>query len=210
MKKAPVRPIFFGITLCILLIAGILFRNVLFTFVIEPIGIFFWAIYRVLLSVDQKIFWFVLMVFAGYIVLRNMPASVDEYKKYTDAPSPKSIKGVQYWHQVFTGTAAHGKSQKTVSLEMKDLLISVIASQERLPKTKVIAALDNQQYPLPATTYAFLYPKKETMKTGLFKLNGLLPLRLKNGRLHENREQNEIVEELLQWIETYMEIHNDA
>jgi len=184
-----------------LLITAIWLRGWLLIYLVQPFGLFLWAAYRLLLLVDQRIYWVVLLILAVIVLLRNLPGSVTSSKKYEVSRIIAEVKGVPYWQQVF---AHNGSHKTTVRFDMQELLIAAIASQEHVDKPTAQHWLEQRSFVLPPSIYQFIYPSQPgSAYTVWHRINQFVK------RKARFAEINQAVEETLHWLETYLEIPHD-
>ena len=76
---------------------AIYFRSFLFPNLILPVAQFFWAIYRVFVSVNQRVYWVLLVgfvIFLAYRILFSIPKEAQD--KYL-AEAEKPVRREQFW-----------------------------------------------------------------------------------------------------------------
>ena len=91
------RRIFTGIALLAALAAGFFLRETLLRYVLQPLAELLWLVWRILASVDQKIYWYTLIVGLFLLVLRMIPDRAENYPRVHNGSVEKPGRGINYW-----------------------------------------------------------------------------------------------------------------
>jgi hypothetical protein len=160
-----------------------IFRGILVTFLIEPIGWLLWAGWRVLTSLDQGIFWTVLVIVSAALVLRLALIASGSHVEEHATPEVGSIRGDRLAHWQAAAARAEDGSE------------GLLAFRARLePLASSVAEMTRTRLPPLAP---------EDSGEGLIaRLSRLLPG-------HRRISERRAIEELLAGMESALELTNE-
>ncbi len=147
------------ILLVLSLLLGILFHTFILDNIIKPVALVLWVFRRILLSVDQKLYWG-LLIFSAIVVVffRLIQLSFDEAPPLPPG-SNATLRKIYAWR---TSIWLNGNEIEKFNILKQDLgwmLASLYASQQPgKAQWEIYDALKQQQIPLPINIYAFLFP----------------------------------------------------
>ncbi len=198
------------------LLVGILFWPFILNEIIQPISIVVWLLLRILvLSIDQKYYWGVIIFIAAFFIYRFLPQQPSAGETDDSQDSNSTLKAIGYWRNLFTFTDQQLLEEKTLKRELVRLLIAFFATQQHTTANfRLYEALQQGGLPLPEQihTYLFFEEPKET-KRSLGKRIQFLRMAPQKWiqRLtgQETVEHNRMIEEVLSFMETELEIKND-
>jgi hypothetical protein len=201
--------------LVLMLIArGLRAPSFVMTNVIEPIALVFWALWRIIASVDQIIYWILLIAVCFLLVLRLIPnrdgVTVKAAYNYKFRPGNR----IDYWKSLIRDSARERESAETLHANLKSLLTSVFRNVQDSRPINVEELAATRKVPLSLETQRFLFSpgkldKKVTLSATLSAL--LLRSRWLPGKAGEIDHQHaRSIDEIIRWIETEMEISNDT
>jgi hypothetical protein len=141
------------------LLLGILFQSFILDNIIKPVALVLWVFRRILMSVDQKLYWG-LLIFSALVVIfirlnRSMPNE-------GPAPSPDSnatLNQINSWQLSILLTSDRIEKVSILKQELGWMLASLYASyQPGKAQWEIYEAIKRQQIPLPLHIYDFLFP----------------------------------------------------
>ncbi len=149
--------------LILLFLLAILFRSYLLENLVMPVALLFWLLRRVVLSVDQGVYWG-LMIFlsAFYFFIRTARTPV------FDEPVPQpggnaTLETMRYWRTAILLTGEAADQPDVLKQDLVRLLASIYAAREPdVTLMQTYDALKQRQIPLPASIQAFLFPNEST------------------------------------------------
>ena len=164
MKKSR-RTIIVILSAGLALLLAFTFRVFLLENVVRPIALIFWLFWRVLQSIDQRVFWSVLLFAALMFAFIRLSAQA-----LGEIPPPP----VQHYNAILANieilrnsirmTSERGEEGLQVNLlkqNLVDMLVSLYtASQPDRPHWQVLEDLKAGRIPLPDSIHAFLFPPK--------------------------------------------------
>lgn len=103
----------------------VMFRSPIMAFVLQPIALLLWAVWRLVAAVDQHIYWIILVVIAAALLLRLIPSDADAaplHPAYTPSARPRGR--IESW-QVVLGEA---HSPEPLPGALRDSLLKLSAS----------------------------------------------------------------------------------
>jgi hypothetical protein len=201
--------------LIVLLVLGLLMsglesvRSFFMANVIQPIALVVWIVWRVIASVDQIVYWILLILACFIFVMRLIPTTGDDKLKAAYNYAYRSGNRVEYWKSLMTD-AAPGKEDSVILHDsLKKLLVSAMQDTKESAPFDLEKAVTSKEIRLSLEAQHFLFPPQRSRRKPSSQWNGLLSawLRRKIGR-NENQD-TKAIEEILGWIESEMEINND-
>ncbi len=193
------------LVLSLLVALALVFRSFFITNIITPIAVLFWAVWRVILSVDQNIYWAILITGCAVLAVRlisfgdrqsSNPAYNYQY------PSPNRVA---YW-QTLINDLSYGKDQaEELQTNLRKLFLTAIEETKR-SEADLEEVLATSQMQLSVRAKRFLNPEKQT---GRPLLLGFIIEWLNRLTGRSARENTAAINELLEWMESEMELRND-
>ena len=190
----------------------VVFRSFLMTNVIEPVALLFWAVWRIVSSVDQNIYWVVLIFFCIYLIIRLIPSKTDNLPNSADDFTFKSLDRVESW-QTLIRDAALGKNESEILQDrLKELYWTVSAEAEWSDSHVSNENKTLSQTSLPLAVQRYLYPSSG--KQGMFSKMGqnisyLVPRPLRRWARINIYKDYALVDEILGLMETELEINHE-
>lgn len=192
---------------------AISFRSFLMINIIEPIAILLWAFWRIITSVNQNIYWAILVIFCSALMIYLVPAGDSNSLSPAYNYMQRSQGRVEYWQSLFTNALMEKDGVGNLHSNLKELLISIIDQEERSSPMNSERLISLGQAPLPISVHSFLFPPKgkHEMFSGDYQIQ-LLFLTPKRFRVWVRKfiqPNNTSIDEVLKWMETTMEISHD-
>ena len=151
----------FIIILGLSLLLGILFHAFILDNIVRPVALVLWVFRRILLSVNQKIYWG-LLIFAGLVVafFRLTKSFPDEELPLLPA-SNATLKEIDSWRTSIWLTGNEIEKFNILKQNLGWTLASLYASnQPGKAQWEIYEAMQQHQIPLPIYIYDFLFPGK--------------------------------------------------
>jgi hypothetical protein len=208
------------LVLGLLLSLSILFRSFLFENVVRPIAILCMYLWRIIQSVDQGVYWGILLFSAAFyasyqLFFRRLqrPAAPEGVRP---SGSNATLENVRYWRTMIQVTQDEIEQPNILKRELREMLASILAGQQ--PGTSTVEmynALRLRKTPLPETIYAFLFPEESPVPARSFKQ---LLLTIWNAPLRwlgiwkdpKVASYHQSIEQVIAYMESSMEIKNDS
>ena len=195
------------------LLAGLVigFWSFLMTNIVEPVALLFWAVWRVVLSVDQNIYWAVLIVLCAILVIRLIPSENENNPNPAYHYNYKLPDRVEHWQALVEDFVLGKDEDEHLRADLKKLFVSVAELQERYDPMDLEKIHAMGKISLSTRAQRFLFPPKESGE--VIRVNHLpldLPskwLRKWVGKLF--RQDTILLNEILEWMEIEMEINHD-
>ena len=209
-NKQLVSPILITILLVILVVS---FRSFLMTNIVEPIALLFWALWRVITSVDQHIYWIALIVFCSILVLRLFPSGDDKPSGLIYNDRGKQLSRVEHWQTLMKDAVLGNDEGRRFHDSLKDLLISVVAQDERTDPFELEEVVAKGEVPLSLATQQYLFPPvgghKKYHLNQKINIMFLTPRWLRKWTGKFVHQDYTSIDETLQWMETELEINDE-
>lgn len=184
------------------------FRSFLIANIVEPIALLCWAAWRIVSSVDQHIYWVMLIVLCSILVVRLVPSSKMDSPGLAYNYRYQLPDRVAHW-QTRMKDAILGKDETEQLRDgLSNLLMSVIGQVERSDQKDLEELVAAGRIPLSPAARQFLCPPQG--KHGTVSLNHqLLPRWLRRWKGRFFHQDHTAIDEILKWMETEMEISHD-
>ena len=155
-----------GICLGALVLLGILFHSFIQENLVRPIGLMMWLAYRVLLALDQRIYWS-LLVFAaaGYLVIAmsRQPAPLEQRLSFS---TNTALESLSVWRNSILLTRDEIDQLNALKRDLGLLLASVYAAgQPDRPRFEIYEGLKSRRIALPADVHRFLFPEEAARRS---------------------------------------------
>ena len=201
--------------LILLLLAGffVSFRSFLMNYIIKPIALLFWAVWRILSSVNQNLYWIALIVICAILVIRLIPSEKE------GPPSPsylftyKPPNRVEYWQTIIDESSLGKHKSEYLRNRIKELTMTVISQVEQPATTELDEIVAAGIPSLPPEARKYLFPPNREDGTSSTKerlnYNAFVPRWLRRWRRKYFHQNNAMLDEVLTWMETELEIDHE-
>jgi hypothetical protein len=201
--RANWRPL---VVLSLFLGLAIYFHSFLITNVFEPVAVLFWAVWRIIASVHQNIYWTTLVLLCSLLLIRFLP-----FRRNSAGPAyppeHSSPNRVEDWLRLMKNASPGTDETEYLRDRLKRLLLSVHQAEQAHSLRVDEMGMQESEF-LPEAVRRFLFPTKEKhdFRSQLFLL---LPIWLRKGANKIFQIDTIAIEETLTWMESMMEINND-
>jgi hypothetical protein len=200
----------------ILILIGMLFWPFILKEIIAPTALVFWLLLRIfVLSIDQQYYWVAIIILTLIFLYRLLPqdSNIDPADEFTHAN--ETLETIGYWRSLFSLIDINTQDENTLKRELIRLVISLYASKQRTsPNFLFYEALQRGEISLPDHIHTFLFPA-EPEKSSRFAQKLLQSIRetprkwIRRWNGQEIAEYNRMIDEILSFVETSLEIEND-
>ena len=200
----------------IILFLGMLFWPFVVNNIIKPIALVVWLLLRILvLSIHQKYIWYVVIFAAFFFLFRFLPQEQPDIQSSVSPEPNTTILNIEYWRNLFIHNGQNVREDETLRRELTHLLTSLHAShQSTSNKFFIHDALQNGEIPLPGNIHAFLFSQEPPASGGLRKrfpqfIRETPRKWIRQWTGQEEAEHFQMIAEVLNFMETSLEITND-
>ncbi len=142
-----------------LLILVVLFRSIILAEVVTPLALVFWVTWRVVLSVDQKFYWGLLIFSAFFYVFYRLAVEPAVAEKTRPTGSNATLENVRYWRNSILFTCDEIEQANLLNRSLGEILSRMYATkQNEAASFEIYDALKRHQIPLPENVYKLLFP----------------------------------------------------
>lgn len=158
----------------LVLLLAILFRAFILEYVAAPLALVLWVFWRLLQSVDQTVYWILLILIVLFAGLGRLIRLI-ENKATVLGPTSRSdskaiLERVRYWRNAIRLASPGTAGPYTVEHHLGEMLAELYASQQpNATYFEVYTALKEHRLPLPEPIDAFLFPSEPTGSGRSFK-----------------------------------------
>ena len=203
----------------LLFLVGLLFPSFIQDNFVAPIALVLLLFWRILQSVDQAIYWVLLIFSALAYSFFRLYRSAQKSAAFEQTPPPDAnamLDELNYWRlAIRIACDETGKHSYTLEHNLGKVLAALYASkQPHIAQFEIYDALKLRQMPLPEDIYAFLFGTESSSSTRSVKqiLHNLWNLPRKRIRRWTGREAAEYyqsLEQALKFMESVLENNHD-
>jgi hypothetical protein len=200
----------------IVLFLGMLFWPFIVNNIIRPTTLAVWLLLRILvLSIHQKYIWYVVIFVAFIVLFRFLPREQPDIQSYASLEPNTTITNIESWRSLFIYDGQNIREEETFKRELTHLLTSLHAwHQSTSNDFSIHDALRKGEIPLPGNIQAFLFSKELPASGGLlrrfFQSIRKTPQKwIRQSTGQEKAEHYQMIDEVLKFMETSLEITND-
>ena len=190
--------------MCVTLALGLIFQSSVLEYIVRPVALAYWAAWRIILSINQEIYWSGLIILGLLLALRLVPKQGKAVSRYQYQEHPKPVPDVEKWYCLLTSAPY----QASNALEVNENLLRLFASLSDLNDGNEREATKLWKEKLPPGTFALLHPdrRKAWKMIHLWAQRLALPF---TKQVRGERSYYDAVEGALNLIEFEMENQND-
>jgi hypothetical protein len=193
------------------LLLGFIFRGFLLDVVVKPIGLLLLLLWRTVLSVDQRVYWGILIGFSIIYIFVRLARELTISPAATQPDSNVTLDKINHWRLLVPLSADEAGKPNVLKDSLGKMLTAIFTSrQPEAVHWEVNEALRERRIPVPDSIYAFLFPAEPPEETSSFRRRLRVPgewLRALTGR--DAAEYYRSIEEVLAYMESAMEKKHD-
>jgi len=189
------------------------FRSFLLANLIEPFALLLWALWQVVSSVDQHIYWIVLIAICSILVIRIFPSTNESSREAAYNHRDRPLSRVDYWQSLIKNATLGNDGNQRLHDNLKNLLTTVVTQDGQPEPTQLEEGIAKGKTPLPPTVKSFLFPPNRTRKKFPIGWQLNLPFlgprwlrRWANKFIHQDYT---MIDETLRWMEIELEINDE-
>jgi hypothetical protein len=202
--------------LVIFLLLGMFFWQFILDNIITPTALAVWLLLRIfILSIDQKYYWGAIIIVVFVLLFRLLAQDLITDPSGLSPTTNEAISNIGHWRSIFIIADDGVRDDKFLKQKLINLLLSFYASKQRTSTGYLLyEALQRGELPLPEHIFTFLFPDESgKSKRSWSKLS--LSIRtaprkwMRRWTGQETAEHYQMIDEVLRFIETSMEVKND-
>ena len=136
----------------------IIFRSFLIDNIIEPVALLLWLVWRIISSVDQNIYWIVLIFFVVIIFLRLIPPGNEKSHISAYNYTYEAFSRVEHWQMLIWDSALGWIESEYLRDGLKELLMAVIAQVEHSDTSDSEEVIAKGKVSLSPAARRYLFP----------------------------------------------------
>lgn len=200
--------------LCLIIGSAFYFRAFLYFYVISPFAQFSWAIYRIFASLDQEVYWFLLIgliIFFGYRSIYSIPAGTQD--KYAAALNSQKNRE-HFWLKAISTAIENGEgSREFLRRQFGQLFLSASNLSMRAKDDDTKTLLLSVQPPLPTELLSLFQESDRESKKRFRGVDSAFDKYVLQNMWWKKRQARAAnykeVNEILQSMEIYLEIDHE-
>jgi hypothetical protein len=167
------------------------------------------------LSIHQKYFWYAAILAAIIVLYRLLPRARMDVDPDTSAETNSTMTNIAYWRGQFIYNGETVREQKNLKRELTYLLASLYASKQSTSNDyRIHDALQQGKIPLPQNIHAILFAQEPSLSGGPLRrfigsIRRTATKRIRQWTGQEEAEHYKMIDELLTFMETSLEIKHD-
>jgi hypothetical protein len=199
-------------------LVGLLFPSFILDNFVTPIALVLWLFWRILQSVDQEIYWVLLIISAAVYFFIRLSRLIEESPTIEQIPPPDSnamLERINYWRTSIRLTVIETSTSYILEHNLGKMLAALYASrQSEAVLFEIYDALKLRQMPLPEPIYAFLFGaessgSRRSVKQILHSLRDMPRKRIRRWTGREAAEYYQSLEQVLKFMESSLENKHD-
>ena len=185
---------------------------------ITPLALVLWLGWRILQSVDQQVYWLVLIlavVFYFLIRLYRWALEGDTVEQSQSRYSNAALEQMSHWRTSIRLTDFKIDRSNSLERDLAQMLAALYASKQlHVAPHEVYSALEYRQMPLPEPVYTFLFPAqssgaKRSAKQILRNLRDIPRKQIRRWTGREKAEYYQLLDQALKFMESVVENEHD-
>jgi hypothetical protein len=203
--------------LLLVLLLGPIFVESLRSFfilnVVRPASFVIWAVLRILNSVDQDIYWLMLILVCAILVIRLLPANPGSAQKGAYKYGYRASSRIEHWQVLITEAAPGTEDDRDLRDNLQRLFISALGPRGKQGPIDLEEIASGGKAPLSLRAQRFLLASKDYAEVpalrNRFRTFLLAPrwMRRWTGKL--TQQNTKLIDEILERMEREMEISHD-
>lgn len=192
----------------------VIFRSSLLTNIVEPVVLILWLFWRIISSVDQSIYWVILIIFCTILVIRIIPYRKERTSNSAYDYSYTPVSRVEYWQKLIIDADLGKNESEYLRDSLKELLINVISQAERSGSWDSEKTVAERSASMPLAAQRFLFPLAG--KDDVFSMDHqrdikfLIPGWIKRWSRKYVPQDHSLIDETIRWMETELEINDES
>jgi hypothetical protein len=200
------------------LLIGFMFPSFIQDNFVTPIALVLLLGWRIVQSIDQQIYWFVLIfavVLYAFIRLYRLFQVPDTFEQTSSLDRNVTLEQINYWQTSLRLTDFKIDRSNLMSRNLANMLATVYTSKQlHVTQYEIYRALEQRQLPLSEPVYGFLFPApssgaKRSIKQLLRDLRDIPRKRIRRWTGREKAEYYQLLEQTLKFMESVMENEDD-
>jgi hypothetical protein len=175
-------------------------------YVIEPIALLCWTAWRIISSIDQHVYWVLLVIicalFVSYQLLPGKKAASQSL--YTDKQG--SLNRFDHWQKTISDSAAGGEKADQLRDCLKELAGDMIAQMEQSRPVDMDELAAESRELLPVAVHWYLFLSEQEKGSIQEKMIDFTPERVRVWMSKFRKRDYSAIEATLSWMENELEI----
>ena len=214
MKNRSKRFVLAFLMAALVVFLGLLFWPFVLNNIIQPTALVLWLLIRILvLSIHQKYFWYAVIFAAVLVLLRLLRQTQPQLPSRASFETNTTITNIGYWRGLLLYNGQDILEDKALKRQLAHLLTALYALKQGASNDfRLYDDLQQGTIPLPGNIHAFLFPPEPVSGGPLkkyFQSIQKTPRRwIRQWTGQEEAEHYKMIDEVLNFIETSLEINN--
>jgi hypothetical protein len=212
----PKRLVIFVFILLIILLVGMLFWPFILKEIIIPTSLAVWLLLRIfVLSIDQKYYLGAIIFIMLFLLYRLLPQDQPSIQSGDSQNSNATMQTIGIWHSLITLSGYDTREDKNLKRELIRLLLLLNATKKRTSADyELYEALQRGEISIPEDIHDFLFLEEplvvgHSLKKRIRSIGNIPRKWIRRWTGQETAEHYRMVDEVLCFIETSLEVKND-
>jgi hypothetical protein len=211
-RLARFGPFLVALGLCLAFAA--IFPSLFLSYVLKPLAISLWLAWRLVISVDQNVYWTLLLLVCAAWAIVVFTQNLGEVPAAPESSAPHPVEAhVARWQALLQNAFQTNDGDQALRTRLLRLLAAIVGIPEELDSVELEDALTLQRVSVPRALHDYLYFAPGGAARARSRLLGrLLSWAALYFRGLTRRPASSIsaaIDELLRWMESMMEIRHD-
>lgn len=196
-----------AILLIALVITALVLPDPFNAYVASPVAISLWAIWRIIISVDQSVYWVLLIALCCLLMIRVFSVHIGAPLPEVEQPSTPQQTRVDRWRRLFREAGRSREGDAALRASLRSLLAATVRQADKPAIDDIGQALAAVHISLPPRIRDYLAIDEDGHEWPTRPVPILARIRRRLAGAAGSDEQR--IDEVLDWMEAAMEIKHD-
>jgi hypothetical protein len=195
--------------LAVIVVLGFVFRLFVMDNIVQPITLVAWAVWRVISSVNQKIYWGFVIAISLFLVIRMIPPESPNIHNQIEDDRPTAENGYSTWLSKLASAISDRNSLEELKQRLVDLYSAFVVQKDKVSPMDVEEILRSKGLPISEGGQLFFSPKKSSLRAQFYEMKLLFVTKISGIRMRQGDKMpamlHEPIDELLNLMENHTE-----
>jgi hypothetical protein len=195
--------------LAVIVVLGFVFRSFVMDNIVQPITLVAWAVWRVISSVNQKIYWGFVIAISLFLVIRMIPPESPNIHDQTEDDRPTAENGYSTWLSKLASAISDRNSLEELKQRLVDLYIAFVVQKNKVSPMDVEEILRSKGLPISEGGQLFFSPKKSSLRAQFYEMKLLFVTKISGIRMRQGDKMPAMLHEPIDEFLNLMENHTE-
>ncbi len=192
---------------------AVAFPAFLMAYVVQPVAVALWLLWRVVACVDLSTYWILLILLCLAGMMQVLPPGRHEAEGSTHGDKPVPVARIARWQGLLREAEKSSESETALRASLREMLEAIIGEADEANAAELEDSLRAKRIRLPEAARRYLFPadvrRNGTMRDRMQNAAAQIARSMRRLTGEPDDRRDEAVDELLRWMESIMEIQHD-